>query len=88
MAAPNSPSGARVTVAPISRPVWRVNIRIKKSAIKLTTIGYTIDSDFPSSCVFVCDEKLTSRAVKSVTDPIRGRQTYAAAIKSSYTFDC
>jgi len=61
----------------------------EERAIKLTAIGYTIDSDFPSSSVLVCDEKLTSKAlVKSVTDPIKGRQTYAAAIKSSYTFDC
>ena len=30
MAAPNSPSGARVTVAPMSRPVRCLNIRMKK----------------------------------------------------------
>lgn len=67
-----------------------MNIQMKKSVIKLTAIGYTMDSNFSSSRVLVCDEILTFKVVvKSKTNiSVTGRQTYAAAIKSSHTFDC
>jgi hypothetical protein len=60
---------------------------MKKDANKLTAIGDTMDSDFASGCVLVCDKILTIKVVVKSMTAVTSRQTYAAAIKSSHAFD-